>query len=193
MTALAVAVALVSGRYFLGPPSAGHFREHFPLLEAHIAGGAVALIIGPAQFSDRLLRWSSSFHRWLGRVYLSAVCVGSLAGFGLAFFSMGGWPAHLGFGVLAILWFGTGFVAYQSAREGHIFTHQRWTVRNYALTFAAVTLRLELLLLMFGMHISFSSSYIAVSWLCWVPNLAVAEFIVPRRRKPIVHRLTVVD
>jgi hypothetical protein len=54
-------------------------------------------------------------------------------------------------------------------------------IRNFALTLAAVTLRMYLPLMLFLLHWSFRTSYITVSWLCWVPNLLVAEWIVRRQ------------
>lgn len=179
----------MSARYFLGPPSSGHFREHFPLLETHVIGGVIALLTGPWQFSVRLRQRSLKLHRWLGRIYLSAVAVGSTAGLVLAIFSMGGLPAHLGFGTLAVLWFATGLIAFRLARRGYIQAHRQWTIRNYSLTFAAVTLRNELPLLIFGLHWSFVSAYTAVSWLCWVPNLIFAEWLISRtgKRQVLIH------
>lgn len=47
-------------------------------------------------------------------------------------------------------------------------------IRSFALTFAAVTLRLYLPLhLLF--QVSFDDAYRAISFLCWVPNLLIAE------------------
>jgi len=52
------------------------------------------------------------------------------------------------------------------------------------LTFAAVTLRIYLpLSLAFG--VQFATAYPAISWLCWVPNLFVAERFFVRRSEPI--------
>jgi hypothetical protein len=56
-------------------------------------------------------------------------------------------------------------------------------LRNYSLTFAAVTLRIYLPLAAAIMHLSFIPSYRVISWLCWVPNLVVAEALVRRARK----------
>ena len=48
-------------------------------------------------------------------------------------------------------------------------------IRSYALCLAAVMLRVYLPL--FGvLGVPFESSYPAISWLCWVPNLIVAEW-----------------
>jgi signal transduction histidine kinase len=48
-----------------------------------------------------------------------------------------------------------------------------------ALTFAAVTLRLYLPTAMVS-ESAFEPAYIAVAWLCWVPNLIAAELIFNR-------------
>ena len=52
-------------------------------------------------------------------------------------------------------------------------------VFSYAACFAAVTLRIWLPL--FGIFIhDFNTSYRIIAWLCWVPNMAVAWYIVKR-------------
>ena len=35
---------------------------------------------------------------------------------------------------------------------------------------------------LFALRWSFRTTYITVSWLCWVPNLLIAEWLVHRRR-----------
>lgn len=50
----------------------------------------------------------------------------------------------------------------------------RWMLRNYALTFAAATLRIELpLLIMSG--VAFPAAYTLVAWISWVPNWLAVE------------------
>ena len=103
----------------------------------------------------------------------------------MAMVSLEGLATHLGFGILAWLWFMTALQAYRAIGRGEIEAHQRWMMRNFALSLAAVTLRNELPLMLFALHCSFHASYITLSWLCWVPNLIVAEWMVRRRRKII--------
>jgi uncharacterized membrane protein len=147
---------------------------------AHIFGSAVALIIGPFQFWTRLRNERPQLHRWLGRCYLLiGVGIGGSAGLFMAFHAFGGLPARLGFGVLAVLWLYTGCRAYRAIRARDIAAHRRWMVRNFALTFAAVTLRLYLPTAMVSGS-AFEPAYIAVAWLCWVPNLIAAELIFNR-------------
>jgi uncharacterized membrane protein len=180
---LCAGVVGVASQYYFHRPS-GHFGEHYALLLTHIIGGSVALLTGPWQFSQRLRRRNLSLHRWLGRIYLSGVSVGSLAGFGSALYSEGGLVTHFGFGTLAVLWFFTGLMAYRYARAGRIEEHRQWMIRNFSLSLAAVTLRQYLPFALFVMHWPFLSAYVAISWLCWVPNLILAEWMI-RRRWPV--------
>ena len=53
--------------------------------------------------------------------------------------------------------------------------HRAWVLRSYALTLAAVTLRLWLPGLHVGLGLPFAEVYQTVAWLAWVPNLIVIE------------------
>jgi uncharacterized membrane protein len=175
-----IGVSVYSTRYLITSPVDQHFARYIFPLRLHIAGGIGALLAGPWQFSRRLRTRALNFHRWLGRFYLLEVGLGSMAGLAMATVSEEGLPTHLGFGLLAILWFLTGLQAYRSIKRGEILQHRSWMIRNFALTLAAVTLRNYLPLMLFGLHWSFRASYIAVSWLCWLPNVLVAEWLVRR-------------
>ena len=52
-------------------------------------------------------------------------------------------------------------------------------VYSYAACFAAVTLRLWLPFLIAVFH-DFETAYVIVAWLCWVPNLIVANYLTKR-------------
>jgi len=177
-----LAIVAYATRFFLFPPKSGHFAIYLTPLRLHIAGGMGALLAGPWQFSQRLRARALNFHRWLGRFYLISVALGSTAGLVMAVVSEEGWPTHFGFGILAVLWFATGLQAYREIRHGEIEAHRRWMIRNFALSLAAVTLRFYLPMMLFGLHWSFHAAFIAVSWLCWIPNLLVAEWMIHRKR-----------
>ena len=187
MMLLAMLIAVVAARYFFWTPPAkpsdkftDHFARYFPMLLPHITGGVVAMLIGPWQFVSRLRDRYLNLHRWMGRVYLIAVLIGSTAGMAMATVSIGGLATHTGFGMLAGLWFLTGAMAYRRIRRGDLVGHKQWMIRNYSLTFAAVTLRLWLPFFAGVVRIAPMDAYITVSWLCWVPNLIVAEMIAAR-------------
>jgi hypothetical protein len=54
-------------------------------------------------------------------------------------------------------------------------------VRNFALAFAAVTLRLWVPA-SFAAGLEFAVAYAVIAWLCWVPNVAAAELWLNRAR-----------
>lgn len=146
----------------------------------HIIFGAVSMLTGWTQFSSRLRKKYMSTHRLLGKVYVVAVMLSGLAGFYLSLYATGGIIASLGFGTMAVFWLGTTVMAFFSIKKGQIQEHQNWMIRSYALCWAAVTLRLWLPSLQAFAGMEFLSAYLLVSWLCWVPNLVVAELIVRR-------------
>jgi len=150
----------------------------------HVFAAMVALLLGPLQFSARVRRERIRVHRWTGRVYLTAgVLVGGLSGLYLSLFAFGGAVARLGFAALAVCWLYTGERAFLAIRQGAVEEHRRWMVRNFALALAAVTLRLYVPVSILA-GIDFATAYAVIAWLCWVPNLVLAErlFNSPHRR-----------
>src|ERR1700683_2034523 len=134
MLLFSATIAVYGATYFLAIPNDPHFARYIFPLRLHIAGGIGALLAGPWQFSQRLRARALNFHRWMGRFYLLEVGLGSIAGFAMALVSEQGWPTHLGFGILAVLWFFTGLQAYRLVRRGNIEAHRQWMIRNYALS-----------------------------------------------------------
>ena len=148
----------------------------------HIMGGILALVIGPFQFLKNFRNRNLRIHRRLGRIYVFAILAGSVCAFYAALFANEGMIAKTGFVALAIAWFFTTFRAYQAIRAKDLESHKRWMVRSYACTMAAIMLRIWLPLGTFALHFSFHDTYRVVAWLCWVPNLLVAEWLVARRK-----------
>jgi len=156
------------------------FLTHQVGLYTHVFASSLALLAGPLQFSSRFRQRYGRVHRWLGRAYLGiGVLLGGLSGLYLAAFAFGGITARLGFACLALSWLYTGMRAFLSIRRGAVAAHRKWMVRNFALTFAAVTLRIYMpLTIMSG--IPFATCYPFIAWLCWIPNLLVAEALFNR-------------
>ncbi|MFN8344673.1 MAG: DUF2306 domain-containing protein [Spirosomataceae bacterium] len=148
----------------------------------HIIGGVSALSIGPFQFLKNFRQRNLPLHRFLGKIYVLAILPGSLCAFYAALYANGGIVSQVGFAALAVAWFFTAFRAYRAVRERDLEAHQRWMVRSYACTMAAVMLRIWLPLGTFGFGLPFLEVYRAVAWLCWVPNLAVAEWLILHRK-----------
>lgn len=147
----------------------------------HIFLGGVVLLVGWSQFSDRLRLQKVYLHRSLGKIYVIGVLLSGVAAFYISFFATGGIIAKSGFNVLAILWVFITVMAYVRIQKKEIASHQRWMIRSYALTFAAVTLRIWLPTFQLFLDMTFLDAYKIIAWLCWVPNLMVAEFIIRKK------------
>jgi hypothetical protein len=120
----------------------------------------------------------------MGRTYVVAVLVGGLGALPMALVSEHGWITHLGFGLLAVVWMFTTARGYLAIRAHDEPTHRRWMMRSYALTFAAVTLRIYIPISELA-GIPFPSAYRVISWLCWVPNLLLVEWMLRRTSAPV--------
>jgi uncharacterized membrane protein len=144
-------------------------------IEIHIAASAFALLLGPWQFRRSLrTRWPH-VHRWMGRTYVSACVIGGLAGASIALFSQAGPIAGWGFLLLGLTWVIATLLAWRAALQRRYVHHERWMIRSFALTFAAVTLRIYLPVGIMLNQGDFFGPYRAIAWLCWVPNLIFAE------------------
>lgn len=179
LTLLCLGVAAYSARYLLDPPrtpaEALGNPMGIPWLVIHVAGAMTALAVGSVQFLPRFRRGARPPHRWTGRVYVVGCLVGGAAALVLAPGSFAGPIATVGFSSLGLLWIGVTVLGWRAAVQGLLVDHRRWMIRSWALTLAAVTLRLYLPLVMI-MDLPFVPWYRAISFLCWVPNLIAAEF-----------------
>jgi len=154
------------------------------LFYSHLAGGAIALAIGGFQFSRTLLRKRKRLHRRIGKIYLVAVAWSGSTGLFIAFLAYGGWIAKLGFAGMAIGWLFTSGQGLRTIKAGDVTAHQRWMMRSYAFTLAAVSFRLWLL----GgplFDIDFLPLYQFDSWASWVGNLIIAEIYLARAARRI--------
>jgi hypothetical protein len=203
VTVLSVLIALYAAvPYLLLDPAVAEEKVglrpevpfHFPFLVVHALTGGIALLVGPWQFVRRIRRMPR-VHRYLGRVFLFAgVLPASVAGMVVAWLSTAGPVASLGFALLDLAWFGSALAGYRAVRTHRYRDHERWMIRAFALTFAAVTLRLWLVTLILvqlpllhsvyhgDFHDLFRTAYAVVPWLCWIPNLLVVEWYLRRGR-----------
>jgi uncharacterized membrane protein len=181
LIAAATGIGLWSLRYLLpSQPHAVHFENfvnQHTAFTLHAAFASIALLVGPWQFLPSLLLRKCSIHRLLGRIYICAVTLGWLASLPLALHAHSGAAASAGFQVLGICWVTCTLLGLINVRAGRLFEHRRWMIRSYALTTAAITLRLYIA----GsdiLHIPLDRSYPYIAWLCWIPNALAAELII---------------
>lgn len=168
---------------------------HYLSIAVHGLPGTVVLLIGPFQFVPAIRNRYPALHRVLGRAYLLGVLVGGIVAILAALASTSGLAAQTGFLLLAAGWLYTGFMAYRTARQRQFALHRVWMIRNYALSFAAVLLRVGIVLgqLYTARYpdgpITFEQTYTTSVWSSVLISYLVAEwFIVQRTLEPIARR-----
>lgn len=189
--------ALAADDVGLASGYAGRSAAILAAFYVHVVAGGIALLVGPFQFWAGLRRRRPAVHRALGRVYLGAVGIAGLGALALAPFNTAGLVGFFGFGTLAVVWLLTAWRGYRAIRSGDVRAHQAWMIRNFALTYAAVMLRAWTGVLIaaqvpfvsgaFDAQAAFANAYAAVPFLCWLPNLVVAERLVRRRGLPTMR------
>lgn len=156
----------------------------YSMLYIHIIFGILALVIGPFTLFAKFREKNINLHKIFGRIYMIGIFFAGISGLYLAYYATGGWVAQLGFGALSTLWLFSALQALIKIRSKKIQEHQSWMIRNYSLTFASVTLRFWLLLftLLFGFE-HFELGYSIIAWICWLPNLIVAQMVIERNNR----------
>ena len=182
MAILAAGVALYSLRYYGAlddswldvDPKIRAVIEHVPVQAlTHMLIAPMALLLGPFQFFPGIRAKYPQAHRWSGRLYVTACVVAGTGGLAASPSASGGPVAGLGFGILAVLWVGTTLGAWRAAVQRQFALHRLLMRFSYAMTFGAVTLRLQIPI---GLALGFPN-YSAMSvWLAytsWMPNVIV--------------------
>ena len=191
MASLSILVGVASYRFLMldmklaFPDFGPHINQRNLVLLAHISSSPIALIIGIWQLSAKQRANHPKLHRWLGRVYGVAILVGGISGLNLALHALGGPVAGWGFSLLAVIWMGITGNAIRLAIAGKYGQHRKWMIRSFALTFAAVTLRLYLIGFMVA-GVDYAAASIYIAWACWVPNLIFAEWWIRRGKHRVM-------
>ncbi len=180
---LAVLVSLISFRFLSFNPVVltealrANLLDHPIPFYVHTTLAPLALLLGIWQFLPKSRR--SPYHRWAGRAYVLSCLVSAVAGFFVAFTTAMGMAAGWGFVILAVLWFGATLMGYLKGRARDLVAHRRWMMRSFALTCAAITLRL-ILAIGDASGFDFQPTYIFAAWACWIINLSIIELLIRR-------------
>jgi uncharacterized membrane protein len=153
----------------------------------HIVGATLYCVVGAFQFSPSLRRRHPRWHRMAGRVLVAAGLTAALSGLWMASFYaivpaddllLHAFRLMAGTGMAASILLG-----FAAIRRGDVAHHQNWMRRAYAIGQGAGTQALIQLplLLMFGPPDDFGRALMMGAG--WAVNLAVAEWLIRRRRQ----------
>jgi hypothetical protein len=150
-------------------------------LLTHIAGGLVALLIGPVQLWLGLHNVKMEVHRKLGLVYIAGMAVGSIGAIGLALQTDGGLIFGSGLFFLAMAWIATTSLAFAAIKKNLVDQHKEWTIRSYVVTFAFVTFRAGQVALV-GRGVELQTAIGIMAWACWAVPLLATEVVLQARK-----------
>lgn len=158
---------------------------------AHLASGAVVLVLGPLQLVGALRRRWPAVHRWIGRIYVTVAGLAGLGGLGyiLSKGTIGGLPMDIGFGVYGALMVLCAVQTYRHAAARRIEIHRGWAIRLYALAVGSWLYRMDygfwLALKGVGHRHDFHGAFdVVMAYFFYIPNLVLAELIIRTRRAP---------
>ena len=124
------------------PALDSHFASQRALTLTHILPAMLFMILGPLQFIKSLRSRHPQFHRWSGRIFLTASVIVGVTGLSMAFGkTVGGLDEKA-----AIVLFGTFFLvtlgkALWHAMHRQFAQHREWMIRGYAIGLAVATIR----------------------------------------------------
>lgn len=145
----------------------------------HIISSLWVMGIGIAQFIPAFVKKYPRLHQTLGKVYVfSILFLAAPSGLGLALYANGGLPAKVGFSLQCIVWWLTTFIAWREIRKRRWQTHIEWMMRSYAVTLAAMSLRVGSYAMVYLFHTKPIETYLTVTWLSWVGNLVIVEGLI---------------
>lgn len=156
----------------------------------HVYASIWLLLAGFTQFSQTIQSYYPKLHRSFGYIYITDVLlITGPAGLVMGFYANGGLPSKISFVTLAVLWMFFTAKALVKAKNGDYVSHRNFMMRSFALTLSALTLRAWKWSITNSFELPPMDVYRAAAWLGWVPNLAVAEFLIwrySRRSRTIV-------
>ncbi|TFD28363.1 DUF2306 domain-containing protein [Cryobacterium cryoconiti] len=171
------------------PQNARFLDSPVPLV-THILSVTVFTLLGAFQFVPTLRRHRAGWHRITGRILIPAGLLAALSGMWMAAF----YPHPAGDGALLVvlrLLFGAAMVAsiglgVRSIVRRDFIRHGAWMTRAYAIGVGAGTQAVVLIpqSIIFGSTDELSrAGFMGAGW---VINLAVAEYIIRRRPRPVL-------
>ncbi|ABD55237.1 DUF2306 domain-containing protein [Jannaschia sp. CCS1] len=161
-----------------------HIENVGSILAVHMVAGGLAVLLSPLQVSRMWRRGDRRKHVYLGWVMVPIVTIGALTTPPISFNMNYPLWSELGFAMGSIAWFGALVMGIWAIKTKQYVRHQRWMVMMVALSFGAVSFRLQLpiLRLFWDMHVVFPY----LGWTCWVPNVLVVAWWWHRQaRKPV--------
>lgn len=160
---------------------------YLPAYYSHVLAAGLILLLGLFQLRTTIsLRWRR-LHKFLGKCYVYGILFfAAPGGLVMSFFINRGPWVLTSFILQSVCWFAFTALAIRAIKHGKVEEHGQWMWRSYALTFAAVTLRLYVFLFTSSYDMSAPEAYGIIAWLSWTVNLIVIEIYLRTKRQSLL-------
>lgn len=149
---------------------------YLPAYYSHVLVSALILLVGTFQIFTNLSLRIRTLHRVLGRCYaFGIIFFAAPGGLVMSFFIERGPVVLASFVTQTLAWVVTTALAVNFIRKGNRAEHRVWMIRSYAITLAAVTLRLYTFIFSWSFDLSQPEAYEYIAWASWIVNLVIAE------------------
>jgi len=172
---------------------ASPLRQHFSpiprLIVVHGLPGAMALVLGIFQFSNRLRARYLKVHRIFGRIYVGSVLIAAPAAVAVGFSLEGPPTLHMADIIQASGWMFCTAVALYCVRHGNIQQHRQWMMRSYPYAMVFIFVRATLAIPAIARLGELGVATVVWSWvaLCgFVPSAVIALQQTFARRPAVV-------
>lgn len=150
----------------------------------HMLVAPLALLFGALQFLPQLRARYPQAHRYIGRIYVASCVIAGIGALATVPHALGGPIAGLGFGILAVLWIGVTLGGWWAAVRRQFELHRLLMRLSYAMTFGAVTLRLQIPIGFMLGYTSYAAMSVWLAYTSWIPNvIAVGVYTVLERAR----------
>ena len=153
---------------------AHHIENVGSILAVHMVAGGLAVLLVPVQVSRMWRRGDRRKHVYLGWALVPIVTIAALTTPPISFNMDYPFWSEAGFALGSVAWFTALAMGIWSIKTKHYERHKRWMVMMAALSFGAVSFRLQLPVLRLFWHLDDVFPYIG--WTCWVPNVLVVAW-----------------
>jgi len=145
----------------------------------HIISSWFVMLAGIIQFIPFVLKNFPVIHHTSGKIYVLLVLfLAAPSGLVLAVYANGGLSTKVGFTFQCIIWWFVTFIAWQEIRNRNWLLHTQSMIRSYAITLAAMSLRVLSYVMIYNFGTKPIETYLTVTWLSWVGNLFIAEIFI---------------
>lgn len=145
----------------------------------HITSSWWVMLTGLTQFVPSIIHTKPHWHRLSGKIYVfSILALSAPSGLILAIYANGGLPAKVGFSMQCLVWWSITFLAWQAIKQKKWLPHTQLMIRSYAVTLAAMSLRIGSYIMIYYLGTKPIETYLTVTWLSWTGNLLIAELLI---------------